>query len=60
MHASTSKPNLSGAVYPPVRAMQADYGVGRRVYKHSGSGRTGGLDGLHDFMRVKNIRIGMG
>ena len=28
-------------------------------YKHSGFGRTGGLEGLHEFMQVKNIRIGM-
>lgn len=28
-------------------------------YKQSGSGRTGGLDGLHEFQQVKNIRIGM-
>lgn len=28
-------------------------------YKNSGFGRTGGLDGLHEFTRVKNIRIGM-
>jgi acyl-CoA reductase-like NAD-dependent aldehyde dehydrogenase len=29
-------------------------------YKRSGFGRTGGLDGLHEFMQLKNIRIGMG
>ena len=29
-------------------------------YKSSGFGRTGGLDGLHEFMQTKNIRIGMG
>ena len=29
-------------------------------YKQSGFGRTGGLDGLHEFLQVKNIRIGMG
>ena len=29
-------------------------------YKNSGFGRTGGLDGLHEFSQVKNIRIGMG
>lgn len=29
-------------------------------YKHSGFGRTGGLEGLHEFLQVKNIRIGMG
>ena len=29
-------------------------------YKNSGFGRTGGLDGLHEFTQVKNIRIGMG
>ena len=29
-------------------------------YKSSGFGRTGGLDGLHEFMQIKNIRIGMG
>jgi aldehyde dehydrogenase (NAD+) len=28
-------------------------------YKHSGFGRTGGLEGLHEFLQVKNIRIGM-
>lgn len=29
-------------------------------YKQSGFGRTGGIDGLHEFQQVKNIRIGMG
>lgn len=28
-------------------------------YKHSGAGRTGGLEGLHEFQQIKNIRIGM-
>ena len=28
-------------------------------YKQSGFGRTGGLDGLHEFLQIKNIRIGM-
>jgi aldehyde dehydrogenase (NAD+) len=28
-------------------------------YKHSGFGRTGGLEGLYEFLQVKNIRIGM-
>ncbi len=28
-------------------------------YKQSGFGRTGGIDGLHEFQQVKNIRIGM-
>ena len=28
-------------------------------YKQSGFGRTGGLDGLHEFTQIKNIRIGM-
>ena len=28
-------------------------------YKNSGFGRTGGVDGLHEFMQTKNIRIGM-
>jgi acyl-CoA reductase-like NAD-dependent aldehyde dehydrogenase len=28
-------------------------------YKQSGSGRAGGLEGLHEFQQVKNIRIGM-
>lgn len=28
-------------------------------YKRSGFGRTGGIDGLHEFMQIKNIRIGM-
>lgn len=29
-------------------------------YKQSGFGRTGGLDGLYEFLQAKNIRIGMG
>ena len=29
-------------------------------YKQSGSGRAGGLEGLHEFQQVKTIRIGMG
>jgi acyl-CoA reductase-like NAD-dependent aldehyde dehydrogenase len=28
-------------------------------YKESGFGRTGGIDGLHEFQQVKNIRVGM-
>lgn len=28
-------------------------------YKQSGSGRTGGLEGLREFQQVKNIRIGL-
>jgi acyl-CoA reductase-like NAD-dependent aldehyde dehydrogenase len=28
-------------------------------YKKSGFGRTGGLEGLHEFLQTKNIRIGM-
>lgn len=28
-------------------------------YKQSGFGRTGGLEGLHEFQQVKNIRIGL-
>lgn len=28
-------------------------------YKQSGFGRTGGLDGLYEFLQVKNIRIAM-
>jgi len=28
-------------------------------YKHSGFGRSGGPDGLYEFLRAKNIRIGM-
>ena len=28
-------------------------------YKQSGTGRAGGLEGLHEFLQVKNIRIGM-
>jgi aldehyde dehydrogenase (NAD+) len=28
-------------------------------YKQSGFGRTGGLEGLHEFLQTKNIRIGM-
>jgi acyl-CoA reductase-like NAD-dependent aldehyde dehydrogenase len=27
-------------------------------YKQSGSGRAGGIEGLHEFQQVKNIRIG--
>ena len=27
-------------------------------YKQSGTGRAGGLEGLHEFQQVKNIRIG--
>jgi acyl-CoA reductase-like NAD-dependent aldehyde dehydrogenase len=29
-------------------------------YKQSGFGRTGGIEGLHEFLQVKNIRLGMG
>lgn len=29
-------------------------------YKHSGAGRTGGLEGLQEFQQVKNIRIALG
>ncbi|MCV7314427.1 aldehyde dehydrogenase [Mycolicibacillus parakoreensis] len=29
-------------------------------YKQSGFGRTGGVDGLHEFMQVKNVRVGVG
>lgn len=36
-------------------APQGPYGG----YKQSGYGRTGGLEGLHEFLQVKNIRIGM-
>ena len=36
-------------------APQGPYGG----YKQSGFGRTGGLEGLHEFLQVKNIRIGM-
>ncbi|WP_102145801.1 aldehyde dehydrogenase family protein [Mycobacterium hubeiense] len=28
-------------------------------YKQSGFGRTGGAEGLHEFLQIKNIRIGM-
>jgi aldehyde dehydrogenase (NAD+) len=28
-------------------------------YKQSGFGRTGGLEGLYEFLQIKNIRIGM-
>jgi aldehyde dehydrogenase (NAD+) len=28
-------------------------------YKQSGFGRTGGLEGLHEFLQIKNIRIGL-
>ena len=28
-------------------------------YKHSGSGRTGGLEGLQEFLQVKNIRLAL-
>ncbi|CAJ1493530.1 aldehyde dehydrogenase family protein [[Mycobacterium] kokjensenii] len=37
-------------------APQGPYGG----YKRSGFGRTGGVEGLHEFLRVKNIRIGIG
>jgi acyl-CoA reductase-like NAD-dependent aldehyde dehydrogenase len=36
-------------------APQGPYGG----YKQSGFGRTGGLEGLYEFLQVKNIRIGM-
>lgn len=36
-------------------APQSPYGG----YKQSGTGRAGGLEGLHEFQQVKNIRIGM-
>lgn len=36
-------------------APQGPYGG----YKQSGFGRTGGLEGLHEFMQTKNIRIGL-
>jgi acyl-CoA reductase-like NAD-dependent aldehyde dehydrogenase len=36
-------------------APQGPYGG----YKQSGFGRTGGIEGLHEFLQVKNIRIGM-
>lgn len=36
-------------------APQGPYGG----YKQSGFGRTGGVEGLYDFLQVKNIRIGM-
>jgi len=36
-------------------APQGPYGG----YKQSGFGRTGGLEGLHEFLQIKNIRIGM-
>lgn len=29
-------------------------------YKQSGFGRTGGIDGLQEFLQIKNIRIGLG
>lgn len=37
-------------------APQGPYGG----YKQSGFGRTGGLEGLQEFLQTKNIRIGMG
>ncbi|MCT7658080.1 aldehyde dehydrogenase family protein [Mycobacterium deserti] len=37
-------------------APQGPYGG----YKQSGFGRTGGAEGLQEFLQVKNIRIGMG
>lgn len=37
-------------------APQGPYGG----YKQSGFGRTGGIDGLHEFLQIKNIRIGLG
>jgi aldehyde dehydrogenase (NAD+) len=36
-------------------APQGPYGG----YKQSGFGRTDGVDGLNEFLQVKNIRIGM-
>lgn len=36
-------------------APQGPYGG----YKQSGFGRTGGVDGLYEFLQIKNIRIGM-
>jgi acyl-CoA reductase-like NAD-dependent aldehyde dehydrogenase len=36
-------------------APQGPYGG----YKQSGFGRTGGLEGLHEFLQIKNIRIAM-
>lgn len=36
-------------------APQSPYGG----YKQSGFGRTGGIDGFHEFLQIKNIRIGM-
>jgi acyl-CoA reductase-like NAD-dependent aldehyde dehydrogenase len=36
-------------------APQGPYGG----YKKSGVGRTGGLEGLHEFLQIKNIRIAM-
>ncbi|MGV0744297.1 aldehyde dehydrogenase family protein [Mycolicibacterium sp. XJ870] len=36
-------------------APQGPYGG----YKQSGFGRTGGIDGLQEFLQIKNIRIGM-
>nr|WP_308162896.1 aldehyde dehydrogenase family protein [Nocardia alni] len=36
-------------------APQGPYGG----YKHSGNGRTGGLDGYYEFLRTKNIRIAL-
>ncbi|MDD7811785.1 aldehyde dehydrogenase family protein [Mycobacterium sp. CSUR Q5927] len=36
-------------------APQGPYGG----YKQSGFGRTGGIDGLHEFLQTKNIRISM-
>jgi acyl-CoA reductase-like NAD-dependent aldehyde dehydrogenase len=36
-------------------APQGPYGG----YKQSGFGRTGGIEGLHEFLQTKNIRIGM-
>ncbi|MEY2523244.1 MAG: hypothetical protein QOJ66_1809 [Ilumatobacteraceae bacterium] len=36
-------------------APQGPYGG----YKQSGIGRTGGLEGLHEFLQIKNIRIAM-
>ncbi|ORA53512.1 aldehyde dehydrogenase [Mycolicibacterium chubuense] len=37
-------------------APQGPYGG----YKQSGFGRTGGVDGMYEFMRIKNVRIGLG
>ncbi len=54
-HASASLPNFIKYTFSDI-SPQGPYGG----FKQSGFGRTGGLEGLYEFLQVKNIRIGMG